>query len=233
MQKLIECVPNFSEGCDEDVIRQITDAIKSTDGVSLLDVGAHREGDALDQEVREDAVLGDADVSAGLLEHVEDAFVEEAVVAAQPGQSPRLAALGRAGVWQSQVCGCRRRTARGGRRDRHDRRPAGRAALRRGGTARAQGDGSEVTAADTEVEELLRSLIAVLAGFPLGYEDIAPIPVMVTEAGGLVSDLDGNDVLSGNGTVLASNGHIHDALLELVRDVPPGRDYRSLMQGRR
>jgi len=38
MQKLIECVPNFSEGQDENVIRQITDAIKSTDGVSLLDV---------------------------------------------------------------------------------------------------------------------------------------------------------------------------------------------------
>jgi glutamate formiminotransferase/formiminotetrahydrofolate cyclodeaminase len=38
MQKLIECVPNFSEGGDEKIIRQITDAIKSTDGVSLLDV---------------------------------------------------------------------------------------------------------------------------------------------------------------------------------------------------
>src|ERR1700752_273154 len=38
MQKLIECVPNFSEGRDAEVIRQITDAIKSTDGVSLLDV---------------------------------------------------------------------------------------------------------------------------------------------------------------------------------------------------
>src|SRR6266513_6345124 len=38
MQKLIECVPNFSEGCDENMIREITDAIKSTDGVSLLDV---------------------------------------------------------------------------------------------------------------------------------------------------------------------------------------------------
>src|SRR5437588_5441591 len=38
MQKLIECVPNFSEGRDEKIIRQITDAIKSTDGVSLLDV---------------------------------------------------------------------------------------------------------------------------------------------------------------------------------------------------
>ncbi|PYS62367.1 MAG: glutamate formimidoyltransferase [Acidobacteria bacterium] len=38
MQKLIECVPNFSEGRDLDVIRQITAAIESADGVSLLDV---------------------------------------------------------------------------------------------------------------------------------------------------------------------------------------------------
>src|SRR3954464_15112671 len=38
MKKLIECVPNFSEGRDQNVIRQITDAIASVDGVSLLDV---------------------------------------------------------------------------------------------------------------------------------------------------------------------------------------------------
>ncbi|PYK60204.1 MAG: glutamate formimidoyltransferase [Verrucomicrobia bacterium] len=38
MQKLIECAPNFSEGRDPDIIRQITDAIASADGVSLLDV---------------------------------------------------------------------------------------------------------------------------------------------------------------------------------------------------
>src|SRR5262245_36082907 len=38
MQKLIECVPNFSEGRDQNVIRQIADSIKSVDGVSLLDV---------------------------------------------------------------------------------------------------------------------------------------------------------------------------------------------------
>src|SRR5204863_269087 len=40
MQKLIECVPNFSEGRDQNIIGQITDAIKSVDGVSLLDVDA-------------------------------------------------------------------------------------------------------------------------------------------------------------------------------------------------
>jgi len=38
MQKLIECVPNFSEGRDLNIIRQITDVIESVDGVSLLDV---------------------------------------------------------------------------------------------------------------------------------------------------------------------------------------------------
>ncbi len=38
MQKLIECVPNFSEGRDPNIIRPITDAIESVDGVSLLDV---------------------------------------------------------------------------------------------------------------------------------------------------------------------------------------------------
>ena len=38
MQKLIECVPNFSEGRDQNIIHQITGAIESVDGVSLLDV---------------------------------------------------------------------------------------------------------------------------------------------------------------------------------------------------
>ena len=38
MQKLIECVPNFSEGRDEKIIQQITDAIKSAEGATLLDV---------------------------------------------------------------------------------------------------------------------------------------------------------------------------------------------------
>jgi len=36
--QLIECVPNFSEGNDMNVIKQITDRIKSVDGVKLLDV---------------------------------------------------------------------------------------------------------------------------------------------------------------------------------------------------
>jgi glutamate formiminotransferase/formiminotetrahydrofolate cyclodeaminase len=38
MQEIIECVPNFSEGRDLEVIRQITSAIESVEGVSLLNV---------------------------------------------------------------------------------------------------------------------------------------------------------------------------------------------------
>ena len=37
-KKIIECVPNFSEGRDMSVIRQITDVIEAVDGVKLLDV---------------------------------------------------------------------------------------------------------------------------------------------------------------------------------------------------
>ena len=38
MQKLIECVPNFSEGRDLNVIGRSPRRLKSVDGVSLLDV---------------------------------------------------------------------------------------------------------------------------------------------------------------------------------------------------
>jgi glutamate formiminotransferase/formiminotetrahydrofolate cyclodeaminase len=37
-QKLIECVPNFSEGNDMSIIKQITDAIESVEGIKLLNV---------------------------------------------------------------------------------------------------------------------------------------------------------------------------------------------------
>jgi glutamate formiminotransferase/formiminotetrahydrofolate cyclodeaminase len=38
MTRIVECVPNFSEGRDVAVIKQITDAIESVEGVALLDV---------------------------------------------------------------------------------------------------------------------------------------------------------------------------------------------------
>ena len=38
MKQLIECVPNFSEGRDMSIIRQITDQIETIEGVKLLDI---------------------------------------------------------------------------------------------------------------------------------------------------------------------------------------------------
>ena len=41
--RILECVPNFSEGRDLNIIRQITAEIKSVDGVILLDVDSGRD----------------------------------------------------------------------------------------------------------------------------------------------------------------------------------------------
>ncbi|HHT22922.1 MAG TPA: glutamate formimidoyltransferase [Bacteroidales bacterium] len=38
MNQLIECVPNFSEGNNQQILNQIADAIKSVEGVKLLDI---------------------------------------------------------------------------------------------------------------------------------------------------------------------------------------------------
>ena len=38
MKQLIECVPNFSEGRNLEIIKQITDEIEKSEGVMLLDV---------------------------------------------------------------------------------------------------------------------------------------------------------------------------------------------------
>jgi glutamate formiminotransferase/formiminotetrahydrofolate cyclodeaminase len=42
-KKIIECVPNFSEGRDHEIIKQITDVIESVEGVKLLDVDPGRD----------------------------------------------------------------------------------------------------------------------------------------------------------------------------------------------
>ena len=42
-QALVECVPNFSEGRNPDIIKQITDVIEAVEGVKLLDVDPGKE----------------------------------------------------------------------------------------------------------------------------------------------------------------------------------------------
>jgi len=56
----------------------------------------------------------------------------------------------------------------------------------------------------------------------MGYQDLAPTPVLLAEAGGRVTDLAGGDVLAGAGDVLTSNGHLHGQLVDLVAGLPPG-----------
>jgi len=41
MQKIVECVPNFSEGKRQDVIDQVADAVRQVPGVRLLDVSSN------------------------------------------------------------------------------------------------------------------------------------------------------------------------------------------------
>ena len=37
-RKIVECVPNFSEGCNKDIVEAIAASIRKTEGCSLLDV---------------------------------------------------------------------------------------------------------------------------------------------------------------------------------------------------
>ncbi len=46
--------------------------------------------------------------------------------------------------------------------------------------------------------------------------DVGPMPVILAEAGGRFTDLDGDEGIEG-GSGVASNGHVHDALLDLLR----------------
>jgi histidinol-phosphatase len=72
----------------------------------------------------------------------------------------------------------------------------------------------------------------VIAGYPMSYQDLAVLPLLVGEAGGRVTDLNGRDVLGGDGSVLATNGRLHDELLELVAGLPHGRDFHALREQR-
>ena len=64
-KQLIECVPNFSEGRDMAIVRQITDAISAVEGVRLLDVerrlGHTDKARALASELEGWVAVADAD----------------------------------------------------------------------------------------------------------------------------------------------------------------------------
>jgi histidinol-phosphatase len=57
----------------------------------------------------------------------------------------------------------------------------------------------------------------VIGGDEMELQDLAPLPVIMEEAGGRVTDLTGGPVLPGSGSALISAGPLHDELLELIR----------------
>jgi glutamate formiminotransferase/formiminotetrahydrofolate cyclodeaminase len=86
-EQLVECVPNFSEGRDLSIIKQITDQIESVDGVKLLDVDP---GKATNRTVvtfvgSPEAVLQAAYVAASSASHLID-------MAKHHGEHPRFGA---------------------------------------------------------------------------------------------------------------------------------------------
>jgi histidinol-phosphatase len=65
----------------------------------------------------------------------------------------------------------------------------------------------------------------IVTGTLQGYEDLAPLPIIVAEAGGRVTDLAGHPVLLGGGDVLISNGLLHDGFLELIKGLTTARPW--------
>jgi histidinol-phosphatase len=57
----------------------------------------------------------------------------------------------------------------------------------------------------------------VIGGDEMQLQDLAPLPVIMEEAGYRVTDLTGGPVLSGPGSALMSAGPLHDELLALIR----------------
>jgi histidinol-phosphatase len=49
-----------------------------------------------------------------------------------------------------------------------------------------------------------------------GYDDLAPLPVIVAEAGGRITDLSGGPVLTGDGSAVLANADVHGRLLDVI-----------------
>ncbi|MCJ7724815.1 MAG: glutamate formimidoyltransferase, partial [Acidimicrobiia bacterium] len=85
---LVECVPNFSEGRDPAVIRQITDAIEAVAGVTLLDVDP---GEATHRTVVTFVGPPEAVVEAAVTAGITAARVID--MSAHTGEHPRFGAM--------------------------------------------------------------------------------------------------------------------------------------------
>jgi glutamate formiminotransferase / formiminotetrahydrofolate cyclodeaminase len=86
--KLVECVPNFSEGRRQDVIRSISDAIRSSPGVTLLDVESNQDHNrSVISFVGEPAAVKDAALAAA------GRAVDIIDLTRHKGEHPRMGAI--------------------------------------------------------------------------------------------------------------------------------------------
>ena len=85
---LLECVPNFSEGRDPVVIKQITDQIETVDGARLLDLQRVVWEVHVDETVREAALKAAMEEKARA--NVEGSLFYDATREATPASSEGL-----------------------------------------------------------------------------------------------------------------------------------------------
>ena len=88
MKRIVECVPNFSEGRDPEVISQITEAIESVEGVRLLNIDP---GKATNRTVMTFAGEPDDVVEAAFRGAAKAAEVID--MASHTGEHPRFGAM--------------------------------------------------------------------------------------------------------------------------------------------
>ncbi len=87
-QRLIECVPNFSEGRDQDTVQALSDAVRSVAGVRLADVSAD-----LDHHRTVLTFLGEADAVAEAAFRSARVAVERIDLRFHQGVHPRIGAV--------------------------------------------------------------------------------------------------------------------------------------------
>jgi histidinol-phosphatase len=58
-----------------------------------------------------------------------------------------------------------------------------------------------------------------------GYEDLTPLPVIMTGAGAAVFELDGMPLLTGDGTMVAANLRLRAALVQMLTGLPRRRPF--------
>ena len=88
MARIVECIPNFSEGRNKEVIEKIVDAVRNTEGIKLLDYSSDTDHNRTvvtffgTPEKVEQAIL---DMAASVYENID--------MTAQQGAHPRMGAL--------------------------------------------------------------------------------------------------------------------------------------------